>query len=289
MSAQLKVTLEINLGRFVPDKTKTSQPVFCALPGGRALVTIPFVVYGEERAKRLKPGFFIAADGTLSRAILPGLGPEATVFDFDDRGIYFAWTDANRRTAVGTNDSGRTVWRQRMSGLACARRGTDGTLVLGSVASELRRYDGAGTLLYDLDRVFRVRPFKGAHGVDCLGQHTVLTDADATHSVWVLDTMGNPGTRIGSNDPALNQAGKGLLCHPLDVVVMDSGRIVVAEEGRRRLAVFRSDGKPSLTVSAADLGAEEICTSRIFANRDRTEAVVIGRRAKELWVLGFAA
>jgi hypothetical protein len=280
------LTQEVYLGRQIPDRTALDLPAYCALDGGRGLVTIPFAVYGQEQAKREKAGFFIEPDGTVSRRILPGLAPEATIIGCDRRDVMLAWIDANRMALVAINSSGRHLWQHRLRGMGCARP-HDGLVVVGSVADQLRRIDRTGALLHDFDPIFQSRPFAGPHGVDLLGNTTLLADPDTTHSVWIIDTMGNPRRRVGTTDPDLNRAGKGLLHYPFDVVALNNGDLWVAEQGRARLTRFDPAGQRADTLKAQDFGAEEICTSRIFTTRDRRALCVFARRHREVWLLRF--
>jgi hypothetical protein len=283
-----KLTMEVYLGLHVPDRTPLDQPVFCPLPGGGGVVTLPFVVYGEEQQKRIKPAYFIDPQGGVTRQVLAGLSPQATVFGYDERGLYLAWSDANRSTVVAVNGAGRLVWRHRVAGFGCARQTRDGVLAIGSVAGELRRVDKTGALLHDLDGIFTSRPFAGPHGVDLVGPRTYLADPDVTHSVWTIDTMGNPLQRLGSDDARANRRGAGLLCYPFDVAVLESGAQVVAEHGRRRIAAFDATAQPIGHVVAADLGAEAICTTRLFTDWERGGIAVFARRVREIWLFVFA-
>jgi hypothetical protein len=282
-----KLTLEAYLGQHVPDRTPLDEPVFCPLPDGGGLVTVPFVVYGEEQAKRIKPAYVLDSDGHVTREVIPGLTPRATVFGYDERGLYLAWTDANRSTVVAVDKAGRTVWRHRVSGFGCARQTRDGVLAIGSAAGELRRLDKTGALLHDLDGIFANRPFPGPHGIDLVGPRTYLADPDVTHSVWAIDTMGNPLQRLGSADPHANRSGAGLLCYPFDVAVLDDGSQWVAEHGRKRLSGFDDAGQPLGHVVAAELGAEALCTTRLFTDWERQGVAVFARRVREVWLFVF--
>jgi hypothetical protein len=279
---------EVNLGRYIPDKTALDQPTYCDLGNQGGVVTIPFVVYGEERVRGMKPGFYVDPDGEVTRRIIEGLGPEATVVAYDDRGRYLAWPDANKTTLLSTGRDGRRAWTHRLGGPGCARQGPDGQITVGSASGKLRRVDGAGTLLHDMDRVFSARPFSGPHGVDHRGSSIFLADPDATHSIWEIDPMGNVKRRIGSTDVGLNRSGKGLLCYPMDVILLASDHVCVAERGRKRVTVFGEGEIPVLTITSDDLGAEEICTSRLFSNRNRSQLLLFGRRDREVWLFGIS-
>ncbi len=288
MSLRPRTTQLVNLGRYVPDKTSLSQPCFCPLDGSLGLVTLPFVVYGEERAKGVKPGYFVAGDGAVTRSILNGLAPQATVFAFEQKlRTFFAWTDANRSKLVGVRDNGRVLFQLKIAPFSCGRQSADGRVSVGAPQNILRRYDAAGTLLHDYDAIFRSRPFPGPHGVDNVGSHTYLADPTDTHSVWVIDGAGNPMRRIGSTDDAANRSDQGLLYYPFDVVVLASDLVVISEEGRKRLSAFDGSGLAVAHVEAADLGVDEIDTTRVFTTWDRVSVVLFGRLNKEIHLIVF--
>lgn len=288
MSLGLGTTELVNLGRYIPDKTPLSQPCFCALENSLGLVTLPFVVYGEEQANGLKPGYFVSLDGSVTRNLLDGLTPHATVFAFEKKlRTFFAWTDANRSKLVGVRDTGRVLFQLQIAPHSCGRQSADGRVSIGAPQNILRRYDAAGTLLHDYDAIFRNRPFPGPHGIDNVGSHTYLADPIDTHSVWVIDGGGNPMRRIGSTDGAVNRSNQGLLYYPFDVVVLASDLVVVSEEGRKRLSVFDSGGLPMLHLEAKDLGVDEIDTTRVFTTWDRGSVALIGRLNKEVHLIVF--
>lgn len=283
------VTLLANLGRFVPDKTRLDQPAFCPTTSDLGVVTLPFVVYGQEHINRIKPAYRVRSDGSLQRDVLPGLPSEALVVGHDPRQhMWLAWTAPSRSTLVGVRESGRTVFDIRVLGPGCARRSADGRITVGSANNQLRRHDALGALLVDHDAIFQRRPFAGPVGVDGVGSHLYLADPHDSHSVWSLDGAGSPIRRFGTRDEQANRTGNGRLYYPMDVVVLSSDQVVVAEGGRDRITVLSSLGHIQGTVTAADLAVDEIDASRVFTDWKRETVLVFARCAKEVHLVAFS-
>lgn len=243
--------------------------------------------YGEERARRLKPGYFVDPDGAVRRELLEGLGPEAVVLARDLRHRYVAWTDATRTCLRALDDRGAIAWEHRLRGPGCARVDVGGSALLGSPAQELRRLDANGVVLTALDAALAGRPYPGPQGVDAVGAAMFLADPDNTHSVWRLDPIGTASLRIGSADSALNRSRRGVLCYPMDVVVLADHSVVVAEVGRAQHARFDAGGAPLGTVNAAQLGVDELCCERLFVDLDRRRVLAAARRKREVWLVEY--
>ncbi len=259
----------------------------CPLPGGGRLITLPFVHYGEERARRLKPGYFVDPDGAVRRELLEGLGPEAVVLGRDLRHRYTAWTDATRTCLRALDDRGAVAWEHRLRTPGCARTDPGGAAIVGSPGQELRRLDPNGVVLTALDAALAGRPYPGPSGVDAVGAAMLLVDPDNTHSVWRLDSIGTASLRIGTADSALNRSRRGVLCYPMDVVALADDTLVVAELGRSQHARFDASGAPIGTVNAAQLGVDELCCERLFVDLDRGRVLAAARRNREVWLVEY--
>jgi hypothetical protein len=261
VGAAATLVAEAYLGRYVPDRTALRDVFCCPLPGGGRLITLPFVHYGEERARRLKPGYFVDPDGAVRRELLEGLGPEAVVLGRDLRHRYTAWTDATRTCLRALDDRGAVAWEHRLRTPGCARTDPGGAAIVGSPGQELRRLDPNGVVL--------------------------TVDPDNTHSVWRLDSIGTASLRIGTADSALNRSRRGVLCYPMDVVALADDTLVVAELGRSQHARFDASGAPIGTVNAAQLGVDELCCERLFVDLDRGRVLAAARRNREVWLVEY--